>query len=300
MPTVLIVDDSPVDRQLAGGLLLQESGFHVEYAKHGAEALEKMKLSVPDVVLTDVIMASMGGLELVAQIRKRFPTVPTILMTSVGNEESAVRALQKGAASYVPKQSMSSDLVETVFNVLEVARREQGHSRLMDFMTHNEFEFELENDRNLIAPLVGFLQEGIIRLGLCGEADQMRIGIALDEALVNALYHGNLELSSELREQDSDTYQTVADQRAMQAPYCDRRIFVHAKLSADEAVFVIRDEGPGFDPASLPDPTDPSNLEKVSGRGILLMRTFMDDVLFNHDGNCVRLIKRRASLAVDD
>jgi anti-sigma regulatory factor (Ser/Thr protein kinase) len=56
--------------------------------------------------------------------------------------------------------------------------------------------------------------------------------------------------------------------------------------------FVIRDEGPGFDPASLPDPTDPENIEKACGRGLLLMRTFMDKVDYNRTGNQVTLTKR--------
>ena len=77
--------------------------------------------------------------------------------------------------------------------------------------------------------------------------------------------------------------------------YADRirRIHVLVTLSPSEARFVIRDEGPGFDPESVPDPTDPANLERESGRGLLLMRTFMDEVRFNQAGNEVTLIKRR-------
>ena len=66
-----------------------------------------------------------------------------------------------------------------------------------------------------------------------------------------------------------------------------------AKLSPAEAHFVIRDEGPGFDPSACPDPTDPANLEKRSGRGLLLIRTFMDEVAFNEAGNQITLVKRR-------
>ena len=60
---------------------------------------------------------------------------------------------------------------------------------------------------------------------------------------------------------------------------------------------MIRDEGEGFDPATLPDPTDPANLEKASGRGILLMRTFMDEIVYNNQGNSVLLTKHRRSTA---
>ncbi len=66
-----------------------------------------------------------------------------------------------------------------------------------------------------------------------------------------------------------------------------------ATLTRDSATFVIRDEGNGFDPATLPDPTDPANLGKVSGRGLLLIQTFMDRVEHNAKGNQITMIKYR-------
>jgi len=58
---------------------------------------------------------------------------------------------------------------------------------------------------------------------------------------------------------------------------------------------VIADEGPGFDPKSLPDPRDSESLESVSGRGVMLMRLFMDEVTYNESGNSVTLVKRKQS-----
>ncbi|MDP7269286.1 MAG: ATP-binding protein, partial [Pirellulales bacterium] len=75
--------------------------------------------------------------------------------------------------------------------------------------------------------------------------------------------------------------------------YKDRKIEVEIELSPTEAVVTVGDQGSGFDPTSLPDPTDPENLEKISGRGVLLMRSFMDVVEFNAQGNQVKMIKRR-------
>ena len=68
---------------------------------------------------------------------------------------------------------------------------------------------------------------------------------------------------------------------------------VQSRLDRDQAVFVIKDEGQGFDVGNLPDPTDEDNVGKVSGRGVLLMRTFMDEVQYNEVGNQVTLTKRR-------
>jgi CheY-like chemotaxis protein/anti-sigma regulatory factor (Ser/Thr protein kinase) len=293
MPTVLVVDDSAVDRRLAGGLLEKDEDLEIEYAVHGADAMAKVERAQPDLVLTDLIMPEMDGLALVAAIRAKYPRVPVILMTSQGSEEIAVEALQQGAASYVPKHVLAQKLLETIHRVLSVSRRERSHARMLGCLTKMECSFVLNNDSTLIEAMVSYLQDCVTQIGLCDETERTRIGVALEEALVNALYHGNLEVSSELRGENDRAYYELITQRCRQVPYRDRRIHMEIKLSREEAIFRISDEGMGFDPSALPDPTDPTSLERASGRGVLLMRAFMDEVIYNDTGNAVTLTKRR-------
>ena len=70
-----------------------------------------------------------------------------------------------------------------------------------------------------------------------------------------------------------------------------------AAISPEEVRYTIRDEGPGFDPGTIPDPTDPANIVKASGRGLLLINTFMDEVSHNETGNEITLIKKRIQAA---
>lgn len=295
MPTILIVDDSAVDRKLVGGLLSKEDDIQVTFACNGSEAIDLMQRQTPDVVVTDLMMPEMDGLQLVRTLHEQFPLVPVVLMTSAGSEEIAVKALQLGASSYTPKSVLAESLLDTVKHVLNVATHNRSYSRLMQCMTERVTKFELENDYTLLPPLIGGLQDEISLTGLCDEAERVRVGVALDEALVNAMYHGNLELSSELRDHDFERYMELADARRAQEPYCHRRLHVQAVLSYNEAAFTIRDDGPGFDHRQLPDPRDPANLEHLGGRGVLLMRTFMDDIRYNEKGNEVTMIKRRSS-----
>ena len=294
MTTVLIVDDSPVDCKLAGGLLLKKTNWDVVYAADGRQALEKIELHVPDLVLTDLQMPEMDGLELVSAIRKQYPLLPVVLMTAKGSEEIAVKALQRGAASYVPKRKLAQDLVETVQLVLSAAREDRSYSQLMNRMEQNHCRFVLENDLALIAATVQYLQEVNRNMKICDEADRLRVGVALEEALLNAYYHGNLEVGSELRERDHKAYYELALRRAAQSPWGDRRITVEATFTPSKAVYVVRDEGAGFDASKVPDPTDPANLERPCGRGRLLMQTFMDEVNYNDIGNEVTCIKYRS------
>ena len=292
MTDILVVDDSMLDCRLVERLLQPSAGQSVRFAEHGAAALELIQQKVPDLVITDLIMPEVDGLELVGQIRNRYPLVPVILMTSKGNEETAVAALRLGAASYVSKRTMPKTLVNTVGRVLAASRGQQDLSRLMQSMTQSEHRFVLENDSRLIPPLVNFLQDVVTSVDLCDQSERTRVGVALEEALMNALYHGNLEIDSELFEDDTDAYYTLVGRRRDEPPFCERRIHVRATVSPDRAAFVVRDEGPGFCPENLSDPRAPENLDKISGRGVLLMRTFMDEVTFNETGNQVTLVKR--------
>lgn len=294
---VLIVDDSVMDQRLAGTLLEKDTGWKAIYARGGAEALELIDREKPNVVLTDLLMEGMDGLELVDIIRSRHPLVPIILITSKGSEEIAIQALKRGAASYVPKKSLLTDLVDTVEQVLTAAQTDRQHQRLLGCLARLESHFVLENDKALIPPLITYFQEQMARLQLCDQTIRVRVGVAVEEALLNALYHGNLEVSSELRQEDDATYHRLAEERRHLAPFRERRIHLRANLSRNEAVFVVRDEGPGFDPAQLPDPTDPTNLERTSGRGLLLIQTFMDAISYNPSGNELTMIKRRCEPA---
>ena len=114
MTTVLVVDDSAVDRRLVGGLLEQRPQCTIEYAADGAEALALVERQVPDLIVTDLRMPKMDGLDLVRAIRTNHPIVPVILITAHGSETLAVEALKQGAAGYVPKTQIADKLLETV------------------------------------------------------------------------------------------------------------------------------------------------------------------------------------------
>ncbi len=294
MPTMLVVDDAALDRFLAGSLLEEHAGWSVVYAEDGREALAILRRGVPDLILTDLQMPELSGLELVEAVRRDFAAVPVVLMTAHGSEEIAVAALRLGASSYVPKRNLARDLVKTVESLLSVTQASRNQQMILDCLSESELRFVLNNDVTRIQPLIGHFQDVMAQLKLADKNGLIRVGTSLHESLVNAIEHGNLEVPSALRAQDNRRpYVELVERRRQEPPYCDRRVHVLAKFSSAEAVYVVRDEGPGFDPSTLPDPTDPMNLDSESGRGVLLIRTFMDEVSFNATGNEITMVKRR-------
>jgi CheY-like chemotaxis protein len=293
MAEVLLVEDDPIQARFLEHVLTV-CGYRVRLADSGAEALTALRGSVPDLILTDMQMPGMNGLELVAAVRAEFPGLPVVLTSGAGSEELVVRALRAGAAGYIPKRAFARDAGPLLSEVLSASEAEKRHSLFLGHMTALEHRFVLENDPDLIPEAVGHIEAVMRQLELFDPSDRVRVGVAVHEALVNAMVHGNLEVGSELKAGDWKVYHALIRERGRLEPYCSRRVKV--TLRADRSPWlevVVRDEGPGFDPAALPDPTDPANWERADGRGLLLIRTFFDTIEYNPTGNEITMTKGR-------
>ncbi|MEC9096076.1 MAG: ATP-binding protein [Planctomycetota bacterium] len=122
------------------------------------------------------------------------------------------------------------------------------------------------SDLHLSADVQKELQELWHAQGM-SEMDLPDMQLALEEGMANAIKHGNKMDPA-------------------------KKVTVECFLNEDVVRIVIQDEGEGFDPDNVPDPTLPENLDKPSGRGVMLMKAFMDDVLYNDIGNQLTFIKR--------
>jgi serine/threonine-protein kinase RsbW len=108
--------------------------------------------------------------------------------------------------------------------------------------------------------------EQLLQARKASEQEIFSVRLALEEALVNAIKHGN--------EMDRS-----------------KRVFVSYRLHGDRLEVRITDEGRGFDPSDVPDPTAIENLERPCGRGLMLMRHYMTEVNYNESGNSVSMAK---------
>jgi CheY-like chemotaxis protein len=293
METILIVDDDKKSREVAGSCLT-EHGRTAIFADNGREALEIVVQLRPDAVVTDLDLPEMGGLELVEHMRRRFPGIPVVLMTARGSEEMAVTALKAGALSYVPKKHLKMYLCNAMRTVFQAVEAKRHREQVRAFLERTESVFTVGYEIDGTAALVSHLQSNLTRLDFCDETELFQVNTALAEALDNAIDHGNLELDSSYRDRSDDAYDRMRLERSEQEPYRNRKVRVAERLNPAKVTYTIHDEGPGFDWSLVPDPRDPQNLLRPSGRGLMLIRTFMDDVTFNEAGNEITMTKHRS------
>jgi len=179
--------------------------------------------------------------------------------------EDQVRAFKMGAANYLRLPYNRDELRAIVEQTLSHKLRYVDDPTIRS-QVHEKIEFELPSDLGLMNGILEYLQERVAKLGLI-RPERSNLFVALDEAFVNAVKHGNKNDPSKL-------------------------LKITAELSSKEASFTVEDEGEGFDIREIPDPCDPANLFRSSGRGVLLIYNIMDEVEYNAQGNRVKMVKR--------
>ncbi len=129
---------------------------------------------------------------------------------------------------------------------------------------------ELPSDLGMIEAAVTYLVSRLRSFAFGGSRLNLNFRVGITEALANAVLYGNA----------SDPSKSVR---------------VEVSLNTARVVIRVVDQGNGFDPARIPDPTHPDHLQRPGGRGLFLIRQLMDEVEYNSPGNAVRLVLRRES-----
>jgi two-component system, NtrC family, nitrogen regulation response regulator NtrX len=127
--TLLVVDDEPQILQVVSGIL-QDEGFEVTTAPDGETALRLVAAGAPDLVLLDIALPGMDGLDVLQELKKRYPALPVVMISAYGSVENAVRATRLGAYDFIEKPPHADKILLTVRNGLELARLSAENLRL--------------------------------------------------------------------------------------------------------------------------------------------------------------------------
>jgi len=273
-PRILVVDDSETDRTLVRGLLASSHPtWQIESRPTAAEGLQALEDCEITAVITDLFMPEMSGEEFLIEVRSRFPSVPVILVTSMGNDEIAARSLDLGAVNYVPKRRLSEDLVPAIDEILRSNLESALAKNILLHLTFSRTVFRIDYCLEQIRCLLHLLRERLQTHHRLDKTEVRQVTDAVREALMNAFTHG-IHVAPRVG---------VSDQRDSKAS-ADEDLTIELELIQDEdsLCFVITDQGEGFDVESA---------ATTDGNGIRVMRQHMDSVEFAYNGRQVSLKK---------
>lgn len=271
---ILVVDDDPDIHSLLTSALARE-GYEIDSAYDGLQGLARLESLPYNLVLTDVCMPGLDGLELLQRIHDRSPETPVLVMTAQNTPETVVRSLRDKAFLYFSKPFSTAAVADMVAHALEATTGRDD----IEVLSANPgwIALELRCKLPIADRLVQFFRE--LNTGLAAE-EQEDVAMAFRELLMNAIEHGGR----------SDPEQKVH--------------VAYIRLSR-AILYVIRDPGKGFSFENLPHaavsnaPEAPFGHADVrsqlgmrpGGFGIFLTRQMADEVIYNERGNEVLLVK---------
>ncbi|MDQ6785464.1 MAG: ATP-binding protein [Acidobacteriota bacterium] len=256
----LIIDDHD---DLSSGLKTEFNrlGHTVETIENRDEAVELNRINDFDVVITDL-----DNIDAIPEVIEADEKSDTCLPEIESHKPAEhIRAFKVCATSF-NRENFNEEELKNIFEIIlnYKAKFVDQIERIKDL--REKIEFEFPSALSLMHSILEYLTRRVEKIGVVN-GENSHLFIALDEAFVNAVKHGN--------KFDSQ-----------------KNVRIAAEISNKEARFTFEDEGDGFDVASIPDPRDPENLFKTSGRGVLLIHNIMDEVHYNERGNKLEMIKK--------
>ena len=256
---ILIIDDH---NDLAEALeeVFTHLGHEVRVVEDRASALAVDDIHDYDLVITDLDFDTVPPLS--ALNGNSAVCLPKSVEAHIGEH---IKAFKICASNFRREEFDEQQLAELVATTLDFKNRFVDSETYVRGL-HESIEFELPSVLSIMQVVLEYLMNRVDKLGVI-EAKQSNLFVALDEAFVNAVKHGN-------------KFDAM------------KNIRVVADVSQSEARFTIEDEGEGFDLDNIPDPLDPQNLFKPSGRGVLFIYNIMDEVKYNERGNRLTMVKK--------
>jgi serine/threonine-protein kinase RsbW len=260
---ILIIDDHD---DLASALdeVFTHTGHRVKVVDNRDEALAIDDLSEFDLLITDLDLSADDP-----ACSNGLPALRPEVIPDAATVEH-IKAFKIGAANFRRDHFDEDELKDLVATVLDYKIRFVDDKDTVQGL-HEHIAFELPSALSLMHIVLEYLIKRVEKVGVC-KPEKSNLFVALDEAFVNAVKHGNKFDAGKL-------------------------IRITADVSETEAKFTIEDEGEGFDVNSIPDPLDPENLFKPTGRGVLFIYNIMDEVTYNARGNRLTMVKKASDRA---
>ena len=267
--------------------------YDITTASNGKEGLDLFRMTPNSfsVILTDITMPVMDGLTFIKKIREEDSHIPIILITEYTDFDITLEALHLGAYDLFVKPIQFTNFKERLKNLQELTSPSDILQTVLPTLKHST-EFKIHSQTSFIYPMANMLSNNIRWLVDPQLLNSQHIRLCLQESLSNAIIHGNLNISSELKEKNIEEFEARLYEREHDPKYNQKSVFLTMNLTSDMVHFTIEDQGDGFDTSNLPKMDDPENWLREYGRGILLIQSLMDEVSWNERGNCISIKKK--------
>lgn len=293
---LLIVDDSvSIVNSLAKILELQ--GFQVDSAFNGSDAIRKIRGNTYDLVICDIEMPGITGLELLERIRKEYDRdIDVILMTGFLEQDYFIQAIRLGASDFIRKPVESKQILRSINSIMERRNYKVTMSKFLNLLDVATLNFEIDPKKFSQYGFSKVFNNFLINNTSLPKNLTNEILICVDEMIYNAYIHGTLELDNDQRHLEHVQLQQLIVQKLAEEHISQRRIRFYFNVDQINRVICIRveDDGKGFDHStSLArlQSENPLTLEG-HGRGLSMLYHLSDTLEFLDGGRAVQITRK--------
>ncbi len=298
---ILVVDDEEIIRDVISNKIQKSLGYEVVEAGNGVEALKHVDEAIPDLIITDIKMPEMNGIELLRQIRERRLNVPVIILTGYGTIEDAISAIRLGAKSFIKKPFDMNEVISLIENIFTVHQEAADVHEIVPFIRTQSFTIRVPTNYVYLSKVINYVFASVRDCWGMQGGQLNDIKVALYEALLNAFEHGNLQVDKQVKESSlvlgHNVYRKYLLEQMANEENKKKSITVFVSIDPLRAEIRVLDEGAGFNHSSVSEHIDPESFMKTYGRGLFLIKSLMDEVSFNERGNMVTFLKYRPRAA---
>lgn len=260
---ILVVDDEKEVRETLSEMI-EGLGYAVRVAENGVEAIDRIKKEKIDLIITDLSMPQMNGLELILNAKRINPNIPIAVISAYGSAENTTYALTRGAFNFIAKPFKISQVKELIRKGKQLRELALGTYALMEWV-QSRTEMAFPSQPKLFPSAILFAVKECQWRGIEDEARLENVAICMEELLSNALIHGNRKVK-------------------------EKKIRVKLAFDAEKFVLSIKDEGSGFDGEGYLEKIRQEQESVPEKRGLFISDFLMDELRFNKKGNEVTAI----------
>jgi DNA-binding response OmpR family regulator len=293
-PLALVVDDAITDRTLLASLS-RRRGFAVVEVADGRSALECARRMSPDLILLDIGLPDINGLTVLADLREEMPLLPVVIVSSSDDAAHVQDALDLGAVNYVKKPLAAEEFRFVLDRIFRALREESDLREVLSQIVERRTVMSCPVRTGGLSQVVTYLGRELRNHYPGYVLPLADIKLALFEALANATEHGNLEITYEEKTAAMATpggMETLMTERLADPQRAKRRVEITAVYHPDAVEYRVRDQGPGFDPGRYEVARALADTTALHGRGLALIRHYMDEVSWNPEGNEIRMQRK--------
>lgn len=261
-PRIIVIERDPDSRRLLE-FIFNEEGYDFEFISSAEKGMRLINKKHYDLILSEITLEKMSGLELLKEVRRNNPTVPFIIITGYASLEASIEAINLGVTHYLMKPIDPHVVREVLRQAIRHHQARFAKHKVVEYHMENSFSAIITSEEQSIIQLLDTV-DNLIELVYPAEYGPFPdLRMAIYECLSNALEHGN-------------QYKK------------DKSIHFSIKLMMDRIIVSVKDEGDGF---NFTEVEDESNLSPQVNHGLKLVKYLMDEITFNLIGTEISMLK---------